>query len=274
MILFAVGAVLLVRFVRWGADHLIERATQVDDQDANDSLVASEASKHQGALVQGFTWAASALVYFVAVVLVLDRMNVPITTLVAPAALAGAAIGFGSQGFVQDLLSGFFLLSERQYGYGDVVTIAAPGTTEGISGTVEELTLRTTRLRTENGELVVIPNGEVRQVTNRSKDWARIVLDIPLALDVDVAKTTEILHRIGEEAWEDDDWRPLLLDSPTVMGIQKLGLGFLHLRFVARTLPGKQWEVGWELRGRIAQAFQEAGIVAPQPAFVTDLSGQ
>lgn len=113
--------------------------------------------------------------------LALDRLNVPITTLVAPATLIGAAIGFGAQRLVQDVLSGFFLLSERQFGYGDVVRVAPPGETVGISGAVEELTLRTTKLRTENGDLVIIPNGEVRQVTNRSKDWARIVLDIPLA---------------------------------------------------------------------------------------------
>lgn len=269
----ALGAALVARFVRWMAGRLVERATVVEERDTEDALVASEASKHRGALVQGLAWAAVAFVYFVAVLLVLDRMNVPLTTLVAPATLIGAALGFGSQRLVQDVLSGFFLLAERQYGYGDIVRIAAPGATTGISGTVEELTLRTTRLRTEDGEVVIIPNGEVRQVINRSKDWARIVLDIPLALDADVAKATELLQRIGEAVWQDSRWTPMLLDSPSVMGIQRFGLGFLHLRFVARTLPGKQWEVGRELRGRIAEAFREAGIAAPQPAVATDPSG-
>jgi small conductance mechanosensitive channel len=270
MVLIVLGAVLAARFVRWTADRLIERATRVSPRGSEDALIASEASKHQGALVQGLSWAVVALIYFVALMLVLDRMNVPITTLVAPATLIGAAIGFGSQRLVQDILSGFFLLSERQYGFGDVVRIAAPGSTVGISGTVEELTLRTTRLRTENGEVVIIPNGEVRQVTNRSKDWARVVLDIPLSLDADIADATDILRRIGQEVWDDDRWTPMLLDSPTVMGVQRFGLGFLELRFVARTLPGKQWEVGRELRGRIAEAFREAGIAAPQPPLMTD----
>jgi small conductance mechanosensitive channel len=270
IVLIVLGAVLAARFVRWAAGRLIERATRVPPHDSEDALVASEASKHRGALVQGLSWAVVALVYFVAVALVLDRLNVPITTLVAPATLIGAAIGFGSQRLVQDLLSGFFLLSERQYGFGDVVRIAAPGSTVGISGTVEELTLRTTTLRTENGEVVVIPNGEVRQVTNRSRDWARVVLDIPLSLDDDIADATDILRRIGQEMWEDDRWTPMLLDSPTVMGVQRFGLGFLELRFVARTLPGRQWEVGRELRGRIAEAFREAGIAAPQAPSVSD----
>jgi small conductance mechanosensitive channel len=175
---------------------------------------------------------------------------------------------------VQDILSGLFLLSERQFGYGDVVRIAPPGATVGISGTVEALTLRTTKLRTENGELVIIPNGEVRQVTNRSKDWARIVLDIPLALDADVPAATKILRRIGDDVWEDSTWTPMLLDAPTVMGIERFGVGFLHLRFVARTLPGKQFELGRELRGRIAEAFREAGVAAPQPTLVNEPAEQ
>jgi small conductance mechanosensitive channel len=270
MVLVVLGAVLAARFVRWSADRLVDRATRVDLPAGEDVVVASEASKYRGALIQGVSWAAVAVVYFVAVVLILDRMGVPIATLVAPATLIGAAIGFGSQRIVQDLLSGFFLLSERQYGYGDVVRIAPPGVAAGISGTVEELTLRTTKLRTVNGEVVVIPNGEVRQVTNRSKDWARIVVDIPLALDADVAKATTLLRGIGEDVWGDSRWTPMLLDAPTVMGVQRFGVGFLELRFVARTLPGKQWDVGRELRGRIAEAFREAGIAAPHAAVVAD----
>jgi small conductance mechanosensitive channel len=271
-ILIILGAMLAARFVRWIADRVIERTALLHEEGGGDTLVASEASKYRGALTQGIAWAAVAIVYFIAVVLALDRLNVPITTLVAPATLIGAAIGFGSQRLVQDVLSGFFLLSERQFGYGDVVRVAPPGETVGISGAVEELTLRTTKLRTENGDLVIIPNGEVRQVTNRSKDWARIVLDIPLALDADIPAATDILHRIGDEVWQDSPWTPMLLDSPTVMGIERIGVGFLQLRFVARTLPGKQWEVGRELRGRIAEAFREAGIAAPRPAVVNDPS--
>lgn len=274
VILFALGAVIVARLVGWTSDRLIERATRVDETASDDdNLIASEASKYQGALVQGLSWAVTALVYFVAVVLILDRMNVPVTTLVAPATLIGAAIGFGSQRLVQDVLSGFFLLSERQYGYGDMVRIAAPGATTGVTGAVEELTLRTTMLRTIDGEVVIIPNGEVRQVTNRSKDWARIVLDIPLANDADITKATDLLRQIGQDVWEDGDLRPLLLDTPSVMGVQRFGLGFLKLRFIARTLPGKQWEVGRELRGRIAETFQQAGIAASPPALATDTSG-
>jgi moderate conductance mechanosensitive channel len=262
-LLLVLGVILLARLVRWVADRLISRADERNERARQTGVVPSEKSKHEGALVQVGAWTAVFVVYFVGSLLVLERLNVPLTSLVAPATVAGVAIGFGAQRLVQDLLSGFFLFAERQYGFGDVIRIAPPGDPAGISGTVEEVTLRTTKLRTLNGELIVIPNGEIRQVTNLSKDWARVVLDVPLRADADVPAATEILHRIAEELAEDETWSALLLDRPSVMGVETISVGFLQLRFVARTLPGKQWEVARELRGSIALAFREAGIFVP-----------
>jgi small conductance mechanosensitive channel len=264
-VLIALGAVLLARLARWGADRLLEHAERETDQERTDDLIASEARKHRGALAQVFAWSAVAIIYFVAGMLILERLNVPLTSLVAPATVAGAAIGFGAQNVVRDLLSGFFIFAERQYGYGDIVRIGAVGETKGITGAVEEVTLRATKLRSEDGELVVIPNGEIKQVTNLSKDWARAVLDVPISIDADVTRATAVLREVGDEIAHDGEWAPLILDAPSVMGIQKIGVDSLQLRFVARTLPGKQWEVGRELRGRIARAFYEAGIRAPMP---------
>jgi small conductance mechanosensitive channel len=265
-LLIIVGSILLARLLRWFIDRTVSVVDRRDEA-AQDDLAASEARKHERAVAQLLGWCGVVLVYLVAFFLVLQRLNVPITSLVAPATLLGAALGFGAQRLVQDLLSGFFIFAERQYGYGDIIRIAQPGETVGIAGTVEEVTLRTTKLRTDSGELIVIPNGEIRQVTNLSKDWARVVLDIPLAADTDVPKATDVLRRVGEELTEDEAWSGLLLDPPSVMGIERLGVGILHLRFVARTLPGRQWDVARELRGRITLAFQEAGVPAPSLAL-------
>jgi small conductance mechanosensitive channel len=263
IVLLVLGSVLLTRLIRWAIDRMVSAVERRDEEGAADALSISEARKHERALAQVIGWGCVVLVYLVTVVMVIQRLNVPVTSLVAPATLLGAALGFGAQRLVQDLLSGFFIFAERQYGYGDIIRIAQPGESVGISGAVEEVTLRTTKLRTEGGELIVIPNGEIRQVTNLSKDWARAVLDIPLAVDSDVPKATEILHQIGEEIMEDEEWSRLLLDPPSVMGIERFGVGFLQLRFVARTLPGRQWDVARELRGRITAAFQRAGVAAP-----------
>lgn len=266
-VLIATGAVLLARLVRWGADRLVARTQERDRREREAGLVPSEMAKREGAVVQVVAWCAVATIYVVAALLFLDRLNVPLPSLVAPATVAGVAVGFGAQRLAQDLISGFFIFAERQYGYGDVLRIAPPGESGGITGTVEEVTLRTTKLRTVNGELIILPNGEIRQVINLSKDWARVVLDIPLAADANVPMAADILRRIGDQIATEEEWAPLLLDPPSVMGIEKFAVGFLQLRFVARTLPGKQWEVGRELRGRIADAFREAGIVAP-PSLV------
>jgi small-conductance mechanosensitive channel len=270
IVLLVSGAVLFIRAVRcllarsaegfggWG--FWTERVVRPEAE------LSADLRRRQ-ALSQAAGWLISALVIVVVGSLVALRLGVPLSTVVPPATVAGVAVGFGAQKLVQDVLSGFFLLAERQITVGDVVRISDPGTTTGVGGTVEEVTLRVTRLRTLKGEVVFIPNGEIRQVTNLSKDWARVVLDIPLAVDTDVPRATDVLRRISEEIMEDEAWAPVLLDPPSVMGIERFAVGFLQLRFVARTLPGRQWDVARELRGRITLAFQEAGVPAPSLAL-------
>jgi moderate conductance mechanosensitive channel len=258
IVLLVLGAVLLARFAGWVGRRVTERMdAAATDQDA---LVRSEASKHRHAVAQALTWVAVALIWSITVVLVLDRLGVPVASLVAPAAVLGAALGFGGQQVVRDLIAGFFIIVERQYGYGDVVNISAVGFTDGATGTIEEVALRTTRVRTLNGEVVIVPNGEIVQVTNLSRDWARAVVDVPLPVEVDVLRASELLRKVGEEAFDDEALRPLLLDPPTVMGVESFEVGQVNLRMVARTLPGKQFEVGRELRVRVAVAFQREGI--------------
>jgi len=191
--------------------------------------------------------------------------------LVAPATVAGVALGFGAQRIVQDILAGFFLIAERQYGFGDVIRIASLGSTTGVSGTVEEVTLRITRMRSANGEVVIVPNGQIVQVTNLSRDWARAVVDTPLPTDVDLTQVTDLLRKVGVEVYTDEDLKPLLLDAPSLMGVESLTAGVLSVRMVARTLPGKQFEVSRALRARIATALQAAGI--PMASNVSTMGG-
>jgi small-conductance mechanosensitive channel len=119
-----------------------------------------------------------------------------------------------------------------------------------------------TRMRSSNGEVVIVPNGQLVQVTNLSRDWARAVIDVPVPLAVDVAQVSELLRKVGQDAYADESLRPLLLDAPMVMGVESLDVEALTVRLVARTLPGKQFEVGRALRQRIALAFRAEGINA------------
>jgi small-conductance mechanosensitive channel len=261
IVLLVVGSMLLARFVSWFGARLTQR---IDVNDANsDAVVRSEAAKHRHSLTQVITWTALVLIYSVTGVLVLERFGVPLASLIAPATVAGVALGFGAQRMVQDLLAGFFIIAERQYGFGDLIRIANLGSSTGVTGTVEDVTLRITRMRTANGEVVFIPNGQINQVTNLSRDWARAVVDVPLPATADINRVNALLQSVGKDIYGDEAMRPLMLDAPTVMGVESIDVDRLSIRMVSRTLPGKQFEVGRELRARVATALREEGIMLP-----------
>jgi moderate conductance mechanosensitive channel len=271
VVLIIIGSVLLARFVSWVGTRITDR---IDSQSTGgDVLVRSEAAKHRHSLTQVLTWVAIVLIYSIAVFFVLERLGVPIGGLVAPATVLGVGLGFGAQRIVGDVLAGFFIITERQYGFGDVVSISVTGAPEPATGTIEDVTLRVTRMRSSNGEVITIPNGAIAKVVNLSRDWARAVVDVPVPTSVDVNRVNEILRDVGREAFRDPAMRPLLLDPPTVMGVETLGLDEVNVRVVARTLPGKQFEVGRDLRARIVLAFRDQGVQvshAPTHEFAGD----
>ena len=219
ILLLVTGAMLLTRFASWLGAKI---TTRIDaNAQESDALVRSEAAKHRHALTQVVTWTALVLIYCVAAVLIVARLGVPLSGLVAPATVAGVALGFGAQRIVQDLLAGFFVITERQYGFGDVIRLTIPGTGVPVQGTVVDVSLRVTQMRTINGEVVITPNGQIVQATNLSRDWARAVVDVPVPSTADVSRVTAILQHVGAAAYADDDLRPLLLDEPTGDGCRE-----------------------------------------------------
>jgi small conductance mechanosensitive channel len=258
IVLLVLGAILLTRLAEWTRGRIMARIDARASE--TDELVRSEAAKHRHVVAQVVTWTVLAVIYVVTAVLVVKHLGVPLAGLVAPAALLSAALGFGLQRFVQDIGAGLFITGERQYGFGDVVRIAVNGVTQPVTGTVEDVTLRVTRLRSVSGEVITTPNGQIVQVTNLSQDWARVVLDVPVPSYVDVSRVNETLRRVGQDAYGDNRLRKMLLDPPTVMGVEKIEVDTFSVRLVARTLPGVQFDVGRELRARVASAFRREGI--------------
>lgn len=263
IVLLVLGAVLLGRFVSWLRDRVTDRIDAARD---DNELVRSETSKHRHAVAEILAWVGVVLIWTIAAVLVLNRLGIPYASLIAPLTAGGVALGLGAQQVVADLLGGSFIIAERQYGVGDLIEIASTPQTDGATGTVEEVTLRITRLRTASGERVIIPNGHIVQVTNLSSDWARAVIDVPLPMGSDVAAANDLLHRVCEEAYADETLRPLLLDAPSVMGVESFEDAKVQIRVIARTLPGKQFDVARRLRIRIAQAFQRLGVATDAEA--------
>jgi len=207
------------------------------------------------------SWVSVALLFVIVLMQVTSILAIPVGSLVAPAAVLGAALGFGAQRVVQDLLSGFFIITEKQYGFGDLVSLTVAGIALPAEGTVEDVTLRVTKLRSSEGEMFTIPNGQIVKTVNLSKDWARAVIDIPVPTAADLNVVNDLLHEVAEKAMEDPSLAALLLDAPQLMGVESIELDTVNLRMVARTLPGKQFEVGRRIRVLVVRALRRAGIV-------------
>lgn len=263
--LLLVGALLAARFISWTAQRVVRRIDAEFDE--SDELVRPESAKHRQAVASVVSWVSIAILFVVVGVEITDILSIPVGSLVAPAAVVGAALGFGAQRIVQDLLSGFFIITEKQYGFGDLVQLTLGSANEAM-GTVEDVTLRVTKLRTTEGEMYTIPNGQIMKSLNLSKDWARAVVDIPVPAAADLNKVNDVLHDVADRATDDTLLSRLLLDTPQLMGVESIELDTVNLRMVARTLPGKQFEVGRRLRVLVVRALARAGIVTsadPKP---------
>jgi moderate conductance mechanosensitive channel len=266
IVMVLIAAVLAARLVNWIAQRVTR---QLDEGFAeSDALVRSEATKHRQAVASVISWVSVVIIGIWVMLQIADILRFSVTGLVAPATVVGAALGFGAQQLVRDLLSGFFILVEKQYGFGDLVRLTISGSSNDASGTVENVTLRVTKLRSPDGEVFTVPNGQIVKSVNLSKDWARAVIDIPVSTSADLNRVNEVLHQQCEHALDDPVLGELLLDAPTVMGVESIEVDTVTLRLVARTLPGKQFEAGRQLRVLVIRALALAGIVTAADATV------
>jgi len=261
-----IAAVLAARFVNWVAQQ-VTRQLDVGFAES-DALVRSEATKHRQAVASVISWVSVVIIGIWVMLQIADLLRFSVTGLVAPATVVGAALGFGAQQLVRDLLAGFFILVEKQYGFGDLVQLTISGAATDASGTVENVTLRVTKLRSPDGEVFTVPNGQIVKSVNLSKDWARAVVDIPVSTSADLNRVNEVLHEQCEHAREDPALGELLLDAPTLMGVESIAVDTITLRLVARTLPGKQFEAGRQLRVLVIRALALAGIVTAAESTV------
>jgi moderate conductance mechanosensitive channel len=266
IVMLLIAAVLAARFINWTAQKVTRRLDEKFVE--SDALVRSEASKHRQTVASLISWVTVVLICIAVGVQLADILNVSIRGFVAPATVVGAALGFGAQQLVKDLLSGFFIILEKQYGFGDLVTLTVVSATEA-SGTVENVTLRVTRLRSSDGELFTIPNGQIVKTVNLSKDWARAVVDIPVQSSADLGMINDVLREACEHALDDKMLGELLLDAPTLMGVESIEVDVVTLRLVARTLPGKQFEAGRRLRALVVRALARVGVDTPNESAVT-----
>jgi small-conductance mechanosensitive channel len=205
--------------------------------------------------------AASMTIFVIALFIILGDMGLNLAPVLASAGVLGIAIGFGAQNLVQDFLAGIFMLLEDQYGVGDVITV------KSVTGTVEAVSLRITRLRDVNGVVWHIRNGTIGKSGNESHGWARAVVDFPVPYDLDTAEVRGLMEGTAMAMWQEPQWREVITERPEVWGIEEISGDSVTVRVIARTAPLRQWEVGRELRERLKAAV--AGLVPAEAATMT-----
>ena len=202
-----------------------------------------------------------AIVWTIAILIVLQELGVPLGPIFASAGIAGVALGFGAQSVVKDTLSGFFILLENQFGVGDNIEVQTPS--NRVVGRVESLSLRVTSLRAFDGALHFVPNGNIIVASNRSKGWARAIVDVRTAYGEDVEHLRSVLEELFTELEGDRTLSEWIHEAPNVLGVERMGQDALVLRVVADTRPSKVMDVERLLRERISRRLMEKGIKVP-----------
>ena len=234
---------------------ITRRAASFDNASGRTHSLLGERRRQRASALGGvLSNVATMTIFTIALFIILGDLGLNLAPVLASAGVIGIAIGFGAQNLVQDFLAGIFMLLEDQYGVGDVISIGA------VSGTVEAVTLRITRVRDVNGVIWHIRNGTISTSGNESHGWARAVVDIPLPYNLDITVARPLMEDAAVAMWHEDAWGHVILERPEVWGVQEVTSDSVLMRVIARTSPLRQWEVGRELRERLMVAL--SGLVA------------
>lgn len=199
----------------------------------------------------------TAVIYGIALLMVLSEFDIDLAPLLASAGVAGVALGFGAQSLVKDFLSGIFMLLEDQYGVGDIID------TGEATGTVEEVTLRITKLRDPSGVAWYVRNGEIVRIANKSQGWSTAVVDLPVSYAENIERVLQIVRAVVADVYADPDWSALMIEEPTVAGVEQITGTTMTIRVFAKTVADQQWGVQREILARAKNAFDAAGVQAP-----------
>lgn len=211
-------------------------------------------------LARVFRAVATIVIVLVAGSLILDALGISVAPILATAGVAGLAIGFGAQSLIKDYFSGFFLLLEDQVRQGDVIEVV------GKSGVVEDVTLRHIRLRDGDGYVHFVPNGEIKVLSNRTRGFARAVVDVGVGYGVDIDQALAVMREVGRAMRVDAQWKSRVADEIEVLGVEKLDNSAVVLRVQLKVVPAvEQLNVKREYLKRIKRAFDERGIEIPFP---------
>ncbi|MDP3961840.1 MAG: mechanosensitive ion channel family protein [Pseudorhodobacter sp.] len=252
-----IAAYLIRRFARIFIEKIIRKII------ISDHFLDKEAErKREDTLIRIFTVSLGILAWLMALLMILQEAGIAIGPLLAAAGIAGLAFGFGGQYLIRDLISGIFIIVENQYRIGDVVCF------DGTCGLVEDISMRMTTLRDLDGTVHHVPHGEIKRVSNLSKQFARVNLNIGISYGSNLEKVILVVNKVGRELAEDSEWKEHILKPPQFLRVDDFGDSAIIIKILGETKPLKQWDVTGELRKRLKIAFDREGIEIPFPQRV------
>ncbi len=244
------------RVLRISVRRLLER----EEHDESLGVLPQRELQRRVATIETLTTrVATAVIGIIAVLMILQTLGIEIGAAIAGLGVVGIAVGLGAQTLVKDWLSGIFVVLENQYSRGDVVSVA------GVTGSVEDFSLRRTTLRDLSGTVHTVPNGAIVVASNLTRVWARVNLDVSVGYDTDIERATAVIDRIGAEMLADETWSERMIEAPGVVRVDALGDSGVTLKVLGQVRAAEQWAVAGELRKRILATFAREGIEIPFP---------
>jgi small conductance mechanosensitive channel len=222
--------------------------------------------KRAKTLITIFKTAISVIIWIVTIVVILWQLDVNIAALMTGAGVVGIVVGFGAQSAIRDFLAGIFVLAENQYRVGDIVTLRPAGVE--ISGVVEDITVRITRLRDLDGNIHIVQNGSANAVTNMSFGFANVNVDVLVDYDSDVNKVEKVMNEVGCSMSDDHEWAGAIVEPIQFLRVDGFEDSGVRIKALGKVEPAMQWDVAGEFRRRLKVAFEKHGIKIPLPQVV------
>lgn len=257
VLIIIISGIIINKLMNRFIENIVRRAVVTDKH-----ISAEAEAKREDTLIRIFRWSLGIVIWIVVLMMILQEFGIPVGPILAGAGIVGLAFGFGGQYLIRDLISGFFIVLENQYRIGDFIEI------NGVDGVVENVSLRLTTLRDLDGTVHSVPNGEITKVSNRSKDFARVNLDVGVSYKEKLEHVIQVVNEVGEDLFQDADWKGKITKAPEFLRVNKFADSAIEIKIIGETKPSFQWEVTGELRKRLKIAFDKEGIEIPFPQVV------
>jgi small-conductance mechanosensitive channel len=263
IVIIAVAAWLLNIII----SRIIKKAVKIAVA-ADKNLSEDSEKKREDTLIRIFAGATRIVILTMAILMILQEAGIEIGPILAGAGIVGLAFGFGGQYLIRDIISGLFIILENQYRIGDIINI------NGTGGLVEDISLRKTTIRDLNGTIHHIPHGEIKIVSNLSKDFARVNLDMGIAYNSNLEHVIKVINQTGNELAEDPVYKDSIISPPKFLRVNEFADSAIIVKILGETKPSKQWEITGEYRKRLKIAFDKEGIEIPFPQRVIHQAGK